>query len=183
MDEEALWEKIPLGDELSREQIILAHRPLVFWLAKKFRVPYGTYPDLIQEGMLGLIGAVDNFDPARGNKFATYAYYKVRGRMMNFLQRSEARAPRPVEDEYLERRDSFDADLDRMEWRISLGEGLNALRGRERDIVRSIIVEGRSVSDIAAEQGVGTSHIYRLQRKAIARLKSLFVKEDATYDA
>jgi RNA polymerase sporulation-specific sigma factor len=183
IEEGTLWEKTCGGDEESREKLILAYRPMVFWLAKKFRAPYSSYPDLIQEGMVGLIGAVDKFEPARSNKFITYAYYKVKGQMVNFLQRSEARAPRPVEEEYLERPDCFDADIDKMEWNISLGEGLGSLPRMEREIVKSLIVEGRRASEVASEHGVGVSHIYRLQRRAVARLRSLFLKEDVTSDA
>ncbi|MDR3280403.1 MAG: sigma-70 family RNA polymerase sigma factor [Synergistaceae bacterium] len=181
--EKILWDGAAGGDEECRESLILAYRPMVFWLARRLHVPYNSYPDLIQEGMVGLISAVDNFEPSRSNKFITYAYYKVKGRMVNFLQRSEARAPIPVEEMYLERPDSFEEDIDSMEWHISLDDGLGALPARERDIVRSLIIEGRNASDVAIEQGVGVSHIYRLQRRAIARLKSLFIKEDATSDA
>jgi RNA polymerase sporulation-specific sigma factor len=179
-EESALWDKVSEGDDESRERIILAYRPMVFWLAKKFRVPYNTYPDLIQEGMVGLISAVDNFETARNNRFTTYAYYKVRGRMANFLQRSEARAPRPVEDEYLESPDSFEEDIDRIEWSLAIKEGMSSLPRKEREVVRSLIVEGRKAADVANEHGVGISHIYRLQRKALSRLKGWFSKGDAT---
>jgi RNA polymerase sporulation-specific sigma factor len=181
--ERVLWEGAADGDEDSREKLILAYRPMVFWLARHLRVPYNSYPDLIQEGMVGLIAAVDNFEPARSNRFTTYAYYKVKGRMVNFLQRNEARAPVPVEDSYLERPDSFEADLDSMEWRISLDGGLDILPGRERDIIRSLVLEGRNACDVASEHGVGVSHVYRIQRRAIARLRSLFLKGNATSDA
>jgi RNA polymerase sporulation-specific sigma factor len=156
---------------------------MVYWLAKKFRTFYGTYPDLVQEGMVGLISAVDNFEPERSNRFTTYAYYKVKGRMANFLSRVEAKAPMPVEDEYLERSETFEEDLDIMEWSVSLGEGIDKLPERERDILLSLVVEGRRADDVAGEQGVGVSHIYRLQRRAIARLKSLFIGRNATSDA
>ena len=174
-EEAFLWEKIKSGDEDSREKMILAYRPMVFWLAKKFRVPYNSFPDLLQEGTVGLITAVDNFEPERSNKFITYAYYKVKGRMVNFLQRSEAKAPLPVEDEALERSAfDFEADVDSMEWHISLGEGLQCLPERERDIVRSMIVEGRDAAEVASNHGVGVSHVYRLRRRAISQLRRLF---------
>jgi RNA polymerase sporulation-specific sigma factor len=182
-DELVLWGKVSEGDEESRERIILAYRPMVFWLAKKFRIPYNAYPDLIQEGMIGLIAAVDNFEAARNNRFITYAYYKVRGRMANFLQRSEARAPLPVEDEYLDRDNSFEADLDRIEWSLALKEGLGSLPRKEMEVIRSLVIEGRRAADVASEQGVGISHIYRLQRKALSRLKGWFSRGDATSGA
>ncbi|MDL2264024.1 sigma-70 family RNA polymerase sigma factor [Synergistaceae bacterium OttesenSCG-928-I11] len=181
--ESALWSAVDDGSEEARERLILAYRPMVFWLAKKFRVPYNAYPDLIQEGMIGLIAAVDNFETARNNRFITYAYYKVRGRMANFLQRSESKAPLPVEEEYLERPDSFEDDLDRMEWHLAIQEGMETLPRKEMEVVRSLVLEGRKAADIAFEQGVGVSHIYRLQRRALARLKGWFAKEDATSEA
>ncbi len=184
--ERALWCAVGEGSEEARERLILAYRPMVFWLAKKFRVPYNAYPDLIQEGMIGLIAAVDNFETARNNRFITYAYYKVRGRMANFLQRSEAKAPLPVEEEYLERPDSFEDDLDRMEWHLAIKEGMETLPRKEMEIVRSLLLEGRNAADIASEQGMGVSHVYRLQRRALARLKGWFAKadqEDATSEA
>ncbi len=181
--EKALWCAVEEGSEEARERLILAYRPMVFWLAKKFRVPYNAYPDLIQEGMIGLIAAVDNFETARNNRFITYAYYKVRGRMANFLQRSESKAPLPVEEEYLERPDSFEDDLDRMEWHLAVKEGMDALPRKEMEIVRSLLLEGRHAADVAVEQGVGVSHVYRLQRKALARLKGWFAKEDASSEA
>lgn len=174
-EEKCLWEKIKSGDEDSRERMILAYRPMVFWLAKKFRVPYNCFPDLLQEGMIGLITAVDNFEPERSNRFITYAYYKVKGRMANFLQRVEAKAPLPVEEEALERPAfDFEADIDRMEWRISLGEGLMSLPERERDIVHSLVVEGRDAAEVASSHGLGISHVYRLRRTAISQLRRLF---------
>lgn len=181
--EKALWERLDAGDEAARERLILAYRPMVFWLAKKFRVPYNAYPDLIQEGMIGLIGAVDNFETARNNRFITYAYYKVRGRMANFLQRSESRAPLPVEDEYLERPDSFEDDLDRMEWHLAIKEGMETLPRKEMEVVHSLMIDGRKAADVAIEQGVGVSHIYRLQRRGLSRLKGWFSKENATSEA
>jgi RNA polymerase sporulation-specific sigma factor len=183
LEEKALWGKARLGDEDSRERIILAYRPMVYWLAKKFRTFYGTYPDLVQEGMVGLISAVDNFEPERCVRFITYAYYKVKGRMANFLSRVEAKAPTPVDEEFLERSETFEADLDLMEWRVSLGEGMDKLPERERDILVSLVVEGRRAADVAGEYGVGVSHIYRLQRRAVARLKSLFMSGNATSGA
>lgn len=179
--EQELWNAFKDGSEGAREQLVLAYRPMVFWLARKFRVPYSSYPDLIQEGMIGLISAVDNFDTERSNRFITYAYYKVHGRMVNFLQRSESKAPLPVEEDVLERPEmpeSFETSLDRIEWSLALREGMETLPRKEKEVVRSLMIEGRRAADVAVEHGVGISHVYRLQRRAIARLKSWFSHSD-----
>lgn len=179
-EERRLWEKMSEGDEDARERLILLYRPMVFWMAKKFRVQYGSYQDLLQEGMIALITAADNFDVTRSNSFSTYAYYRIHGRMVNFLQRSESRAPVPVEDEYLERDESFSEILDMQEWRLVIEDGFNQLQERERDVVHSLMMEGRRAAEVADEQGVGVSHVYRLQRRAIAKLKSFIFPRDAT---
>lgn len=185
-EETGLWRALAEGSEEARERLILAYRPMVFWLARRFRVPYSAYSDLIQEGMLGLISAVDNFDPSMKNKFTTYAYYKMYGSMINFLQRSEMKAPMPVEDEVLDRpvaQDRYEGAIDMIEWGLAIEEGLDSLPSKEKDVVHSLMIEGRRAADVAHEHGVGVSHIYRVQRKAIARLKSWFSRDMSPEDA
>lgn len=177
-EEARLWIRCREGDEDARERLILAYRPLVFWLAKRFRVPYATYPDLVQEGMLALIFAVDHFDAPRGNRFITYGYYRVRGRMINFLQRVEARAPQPWEEEDLER--EVPAGFEDLEWKVDLAEGLRELPPREAEVVTSLVVEGRRAADLAQEKGFDVSHVYRIQRKALQKLRAWFLQEGVT---
>ncbi len=175
-DDYELWKRCAAGDEEAREQLILANRPMVYWLAKKLKVPYGTYQDLIQEGMLALISAVDSFDAGRNICFSTYAYYKINGKMINFLQRSEAKAPTPVEDASFEALSAdgdsaFDASS-RSEWSIDLENALSQLSERESDIISALIMEGRLANDVAEEKALDVSSIYRIRRKALAKLKS-----------
>ena len=182
-EEEILWQNCQKGDESARDTLILTYRPIVFWLAKQFRVPYQTYPDLIQEGMMALICSVDRFDISRKNRFSTYACYRIRGQMVNFLQRVEGRAPHPVEDELLEKEDRLHQDEDRMEWLLTLEEGVRQLPQREADIVEALLIQGRRARDVAADGNLDISYIYKLQKKALARLKSWFEVADAKAEA
>ena len=177
--EEALWLDCQKGDESARDTLILTYRPIVFWLAKQFCVPYQTYPDLIQEGMMALICSVDRFDLSRKNRFSTYACYRIRGQMVNFLQRVEGRAPHPVEDEWLEKENNLHQDEDRMEWILTLEEGVRQLPQKEADVVEALLIQGRSARDVAAEGNLDISYIYKLQKKALARLKLWFEFADA----
>ncbi|MDO5116530.1 MAG: sigma-70 family RNA polymerase sigma factor [Synergistaceae bacterium] len=175
-DDSQLWQECAAGSEEAREKLILANRPMVYWLAKKLKVPYNTYQDLIQEGMLALINAVDSFDIERNIRFSTYAYYKIHGRMVNYLQRIEAKAPIPVEEEYLNRGDSERSALydesSRSEWSIDLENALSQLSERESDIINALVMEGRVAREFAAEKNMDVSHVYRIRRKAIARLRA-----------
>ena len=113
--EQELWRLCSEGDIDAREELIIAYRPLVFWIAGKIYINDSELKqDMIQEGMLALINAVDKFQPEREYKFSTYAYYKIHGQMINLLERSEKRAPVPVPDEWLQvsEDDSEQADDD-----------------------------------------------------------------------
>ena len=174
-DDSKLWAECAAGSDEAREELILANRPMVYWLAKKLKVPYNTYQDLIQEGMLALIGAVDSFDPGRNICFSTYAYYKINGRMINFLQRVEAKAPVPVEDTAFGGCGTDDSAIydasSRSEWSIDLEKALSQLSERESDIINALVMEGRVANDVAAEKALDVSNVYRIRRKALAKLK------------
>jgi len=174
-EEKQLWIKCTEGDESARDELILAYRPMVYWLAKKLKVPYSTYPDLIQEGIVALIGAVDAFDISRNNRFSTFAYYKIRGRMINFLQRVEAKAPIAVDEEFFAEEDmSISSVMDqaeRSEWTLDLEQALSRLSERESDIVRALVIEGRMAREVADEINIDISHVYRIRRKALGKLR------------
>ncbi len=172
-----LWSDVKKGDLDAREEIILAYRPLVFWIAKKFRVGGDIYPDLIQEGMMALIRSVDNFEPDRGFRFTTYGFYRIKGQMLNFLQRKEARAPVPIED--------MDEDLmdpmmpDSLDAVLDVRNGLSHLPEREARILSDLVLQGRSAKDVATEEKIDVSHVYRIRRKALGWLRS-WLQSDAT---
>jgi RNA polymerase primary sigma factor len=62
----------------AREHLIMANTRLVISVAKRYRGRGVPFHDLIQEGNLGLMRAVDKFDPGRGYKFSTYATWWIR---------------------------------------------------------------------------------------------------------
>ena len=75
--------------EDERERLILEHLPQVRLIARRIkeRLPENiTLEDLVSTGVLGLISAIDHFDPAQNVKLKTYAEYKIRGAILDSLR-------------------------------------------------------------------------------------------------
>lgn len=77
-DEQELFIRIEMGDEAARERIIHSNLRLVFAIAKRYRRSGVQYTDLIQEGNIGLMRAVEKFDYRKGHRFSTYATWWIR---------------------------------------------------------------------------------------------------------
>ena len=72
-----------------RERLILQHLPQVRLIARRIqeRLPENiSLEDLISTGVIGLIAAIDNFDPSHNVKLKTYAEYKIRGAILDSLR-------------------------------------------------------------------------------------------------
>lgn len=73
------------GDRRAREALLVAHLPLVRRVAASYRDLGLPFDDLVQEGSLGLLEAIDDYDPERGIDFARYGRFRARRAIRNAL--------------------------------------------------------------------------------------------------
>jgi RNA polymerase sigma-B factor len=91
------------GDVRVRDELVAAHLGLAEYLARRFANRGEPLDDLVQVASLGLLKAVDRFDPDRGVEFSTYATHTIVGELKrHFRDRGWAiRAPRRMQELYL----------------------------------------------------------------------------------
>lgn len=98
-DLEACWRRFKeQGDSKAREELILAYSPLVKYVAGRLRSGLPAHveeEDLISYGLLGLIDAIEKFEPGRNTRFESYAVSRIRGAIIDEL-RSLDWVPRSV---------------------------------------------------------------------------------------
>jgi len=86
------------GDEGARERLVVAYSPMVKFVAGRLGAGLPSHvedADLISYGLVGLIGAIERFEPERGIKFETFAMTRIRGAIIDEL-RSLDWVPRSV---------------------------------------------------------------------------------------
>jgi RNA polymerase primary sigma factor len=77
-EEIQLAKRIERGDLTAKRAMIERNLRLVYWLAERYRGRGAPYDDLVQEGTVGLVRAVEKFDHRRGLKFSTHAVWWIR---------------------------------------------------------------------------------------------------------
>jgi len=166
------------GDLAARGQLIEAYLPLARALARRFAHRGERIEDLVQVGSIGLIKAVDRFEPARGD-LASYAAPTIVGEIKRHLRdrgtlirtpRQQPEAPvvlLPAEDV-----PATDEELRASEDRIAVSNGLRRLHRRERDAVRCRYFRDMSQAEVAAALGISQTHTSRLLASGLAKLRA-----------
>ena len=88
------------GSSEARDQLIVSHLNLVRFLASKFKNRGESLEDLVQVGTIGLIKAIDRFDPERGLEFTTYATPTIMGEIKRHFRDKgwSVRVPRRLQE-------------------------------------------------------------------------------------
>ena len=185
---------MPLGQKrrAGRENRVLRHLPLVRSIAHRLcpRLRRAEFEDVISAGTIGLIEAVDRYDPERGVPFGSFAYPRIQGAILDQLRSSGVLGGAPRPDEAAvevvpldsaggveERLSLIDVTEDRTspapDVHIELEELLDAVKRlprRERAMLR-LSTSGYTIRQIARLHGCSNSRASQLVAQARLRLE------------
>ncbi|MDX6556443.1 MAG: polymerase sigma factor FliA [Miltoncostaeaceae bacterium] len=151
-DEEArmLWRRFKdRQDPIARDRLILTYAPLVKYVAGRMSSALPSHveeTDLISYGLLGLISAVERFDPGRQVKFETYAVVRIKGaiidelRSLDWVPRSVRARAREIERKSAELERKLHRAPTDEELAEAIGITVNELNTSITDIANSSIV-------------------------------------------
>lgn len=84
--DEALCSLAASGDRIAEEALVMRYNRLVRVCARPYFLAGGDSEDLIQEGMVGLLNAIREYDPGKGSSFRTYAETCIRNRIISAIR-------------------------------------------------------------------------------------------------
>ena len=221
------------GDKKAREELVNGNLRLVLSVIQRFTQRGENLDDLFQVGCIGLIKAVDNFNPDLGLKFSTYGQPMIIGEIRRFLRDNIAlrvsRSMRDVAYKAMQAREQLQKELGRdptpeqiarrielpkrtvtlalesvvepislyepvyndggdticvldqlgesgseENWisAMSLRDTMNSLSPREKKIMALRYLSGKTQVEVAQELGISQAQVSRLEKNALARIKS-----------
>ncbi len=196
-EEEAhLLERLPSGDSAVRAILIERNLRLVVYIARKFENTGIHIEDLVSIGTIGLIKAVNTFDPEKKIKLATYASRCIENEILMFLRRnnkvrSEVSFDEPLNTDWDGNElllsdvlgtdnDIICRDIEEEVDKKILRTALSHLSDRERKImILRFGLDGgeeKTQKDVADLLGISQSYISRLEKRIIKRLRKEFNK-------
>jgi len=191
-DEESfLLARLAHGDAAVRSVLIERNLRLVVYIARKFENTGVGIEDLVSIGTIGLIKAVNTFDPDKRIKLATYASRCIENEILMYLRRNNKTRAEVSFDEPLNvdwdgnqlllsdvlgtESDLIYRQIEEQVNRDLLKKALSKLSGRERKIMelRFGLTDGmiRTQKEVAAFLGISQSYISRLEKRILKRLR------------
>lgn len=190
-EELEVFDKLKTDPKYAKEKLITHNLRLVVYISKKFESTGIGIEDLISIGTIGLIKAVNTFNPEKNIKLATYASRCIENEILMYLrktaqQRNEVSIDEPLNVDWdgneLLLSDVLGTDGEEVGQRLEyetekrlLVEAVNALKGREKLIMqlRFGLIDGKEMTqkEVADVVGISQSYISRLEKRILKQLR------------
>lgn len=195
-EEKECLDRLTKGDPEAKSTLIERNLRLVVYISRKFENTGINIEDLISIGTIGLIKAVNTFNPEKKIKLATYASRCIENEILMYLRRNNKRRSEISFDEPLNvdwdgnellLSDVLGTEVDiitkALESKVDkdlLKNALSELNPREQQIMELrfglVGKESQTQKDVADMLGISQSYISRLEKKIIKRLQKEFKK-------
>lgn len=197
--ERKLLFKAKNGDLDAQNEILTSNLRFVFNIASRYKGQGAAISDLISEGNLGLVKAIQKFNPEKDVKFISYAVWWVRNSMQEFIKKRQVclniekdedtlniplasnKIP-DTEDEWVERKDAVLSDEEdeakrelHKNQRKIVNELLGILEGREKYIVEQYYGIGckeKNLEEIGKELGITKERVRQIKLSCLNKLRS-----------
>jgi RNA polymerase sigma factor for flagellar operon FliA len=187
-----LWASCRVGDASSRGALIERYSDLAVGIARCMRIPSTSLADrddAASAAMIGLIGAVDRFDPRRGVPFEAYAALRIRGAVVDELRRVDERGradrrPEGAElavslDVLMEKGahqgpavdDGFAERYEEEDLKTRVQDALGRLPARQREVIARYYGDELTLRETGVKMGVSEARACQLHGRAIQSLR------------
>jgi RNA polymerase sigma factor for flagellar operon FliA len=203
VDTNQLWASCRQGDSTSRCTLIERYAPLATSVARRMRVPTGALmgrDDVESAALIGLIDAVDRYDPDRGVPFEGYAGLRIRGAILDELRRlddhtrAERQRARTVVDDTEPEIGAYGATLsldlllesgdrdwaaeddssdqyESQDMRMRVESALRCLPPRQREVLARYYGDSLTLRESAMKMGISEARACQLHGRAIQNLR------------
>lgn len=188
LEEKMLWDNYKNKNSLeARQRLIESYQPLVFKIASRITNREELFFDLIQEGTVGLIEAVEKYSLHHEVKFSTFAQYRIRGRIIDYLRNhrtsQEALELALQQDEFQDVLTLIADSSVNVEEEVSfklitqqVKKAISRLNSKEQKVINDLYLLDKEPVTLAEEMNISLSYIYKLQKKALQRLRGMLSK-------
>ena len=169
-----------------RERLVTDNQGLVIFCLRKYNIFRDSleYEELVSEGTIGLVKAAINYDPTRGYKFNTYAYYCIRNEIIEYLKKNNKNfktistnaktsdeSDRTLEDLLIAPGSNYELQLMMKEEVINIVNRILNCLDRTSKIAMLLKIAHKSIYVIAKYIGCSAAHVSRIQQKAINKIR------------
>ena len=183
-EEAALWVSYKEeGNLQSRCELIEHYQPLVFREAMRWNIRDSALQDVLQEGTLGLIEAVERYDHRRKIAFPLFAVHRIRGEIIDFLNHEgnyvgvsmdEPDANGVTLREVLpDTGEDISEQTDRKLLLERVTKAMNRLPKKEQMVLAGIYLQDKQQKNVAQDMDLSLTYVYRLQKRGIRRVRGM----------
>ncbi len=195
-EEEALLKKLKEGSVNAKEELIERNLRLVIYIARKFENTGVATEDMVSIGTIGLIKAINTFDPDKNIKLATYASRCIENEILMYLRKSSNQRMEISLDEPLNTDwdgndlllsellgtddDVVDRNIETKTEHKMLLDAVGRLGKREKTIMNLRFgldgTKEKTQKEVADQLGISQSYISRLEKRILEKLKKDIIK-------